>query len=571
MAGLVPPNIEVEIDSVLADGDLGILAKWKLIEKRLLDSNVAFKATLRCNTLAVHPMNRGGSGCHAFNMHEKGAKIIKCGASMEHLTSCVCFEFSPSQDKRGQQIAFNQKLVEASNGLMAPLSHSERAMSVSGTHTSQFMKALVAGCKTPQKELQDPNGNLCLEQLASKDEVLKLMATQGWEWTVVPWHVEAKWPSLPTLAADALNSVNSIFEAQGELELALTIAASATGEHVDFDALSKASCTSSYIAPYCHVIGKFVQKHGGGKDKSYPLVSFVNDFQKHFGSSCMVGKDFFVHLVGIEFVPTNMTTFLKVALLATQITCPESKRVDGFSRMLVKGDLDRLKAKKSRGQVLEAEEFLTKKWTDVNAADLNTINKCKAFGRCCLRILLHLLQKEKIGREGKEYANLEAIGEACDHDIAHAGGMLCLAPAVSANQEPQPQPQSAVSLDQSHTPMFNVGLKIELATGKTYCHKDFPNTLFDLLKVESESASLCSHDLFSGEATTLTVGAEEFLEKVRLVKQKKPYLLQPELLATLFPSSICQLELLKCVIYQELMAAYDEHDTVLKGKFATLD
>lgn len=125
----------------------------------------------------------------------------------------------------------------------------------------------------------------------------------------------------------------------------------------------------------------------------------------------MVGKDFFVHLVGIEFVPTNMTTFLKVALLATQITCPESKRVDGFSRMLVKGDLDRLKAKKSRGQVLEAEEFLTKKWTDVNAADLNTINKCKAFGRCCLRVALHLLQKEQIGRECKEYANLEAIGE----------------------------------------------------------------------------------------------------------------------------------------------------------------
>ena len=57
------------------------------------------------------------------------------------------------------------------------------------------------------------------------------------------------------------------------------------------------------------------------------------------------------------------------------------------------------------------------------------------------------------------------------------------------------------------------------------------------------------------------MGAEEFLQKVRLVKQKKPYLLQPELLATLFPSSICQLELLKCVIYQELMAAYDEHDT----------
>ena len=51
-----------------------------------------------------------------------------------------------------------------------------------------------------------------------------------------------------------------------------------------------------------------------------------------------------------------MTVFVKIALLATQVSCPESKRVDNFSRFVTKGDIQLLKGKKYQCKVVDAEK-----------------------------------------------------------------------------------------------------------------------------------------------------------------------------------------------------------------------
>jgi len=145
-------------------------------------------------------------------------------------------------------------------------------------------------------------------------------------------------------------------------------------------------------------------------------------------NSCFVGKDFFSSLLDTELVPTNMTVFVKIAILATQVSCPESKRVDNFSRFVTKGDIQMLKGKKYQGKVVDAEKMLSQCWDNMQANPMATFEKNKVFGRLCLRTTLHLLSKEKSGRDTTEFANLQEI-RGCIH--RRPEGNASAAPATS--------------------------------------------------------------------------------------------------------------------------------------------
>ena len=263
------PNVKDSLQKALGDNSRGMLGKWKGVLDVLLSSNAAFKSKLPVSSLLVHPQNRGGSGVQPFHMHQKGAKIAQCGASLDQLISSVCFEMQPEETKKLKQVKVNQDLVGASSGLMAPVQGGERYLTVSSSHTSQFCRAVAHGCKTSEPTLKDSNGNLSLEMLG-KDKILREMVEEGWDWVVIPWYIEEAFPNLPAMVADALNSVNGIFEAQGELKLALTIANAATGgSSFDWDHVSSSCCTSPQVAVYAKYIGKLVRNVGGGKDKGY--------------------------------------------------------------------------------------------------------------------------------------------------------------------------------------------------------------------------------------------------------------------------------------------------------------
>ena len=67
--------------------------------------------------------------------------------------------------------------------------------------------------KKTDPTLQDSYGNLSLEMLG-KDKIFKEMVEDGWDGIMLPWYTEEAFPKLPAMVADALNSLNGIFEAQ---------------------------------------------------------------------------------------------------------------------------------------------------------------------------------------------------------------------------------------------------------------------------------------------------------------------------------------------------------------------
>ena len=113
-------------------------------------------------------------------------------------------------------------MILASKGLLAPINGKERHLTLGTGHCTAFVKAANAGCRTPISFIQDESGCINVEFL-KKQRQFRLMLERGWEFTQLPWQVEAAWPSSPDISHRALISTSEVASAVTELEGAVTI------------------------------------------------------------------------------------------------------------------------------------------------------------------------------------------------------------------------------------------------------------------------------------------------------------------------------------------------------------
>ena len=120
-----------------------------------------------------------------------------------------------------------------------------------------------------------------------------------------------------------------------------------------------------------------------------------------------------------------------------------------------------------------------------------TFEKNKVFGRLCLRTILHLLSKEKSGRDTTEFASLGEISDAFTNDLKEMPQQH----QPQALQMPSSSKQGdAVSLVDGQNPLFMANLKVPLKIGHAYCHKDHPSKIFILDNKDGTYAYLFSQD-----------------------------------------------------------------------------
>ena len=139
-----------------------------------------------------------------------------------------------------------------------------------------------------------------------------------------------------------------------------------------------------------------------------PLASFLVAFAKQFGESALLGEEFMAVITHFDFkIHGSLLPCFRVAMLAAQLT--SSKVVDKISKLLVKGDFDRLRNKCGK-ELAEAEALLANGWQMVEqATHLDDYKKQGVFGRYCIRIVLFLCQKQKFSRENKIGESLQEI------------------------------------------------------------------------------------------------------------------------------------------------------------------
>ena len=119
------PAVVVEMDRILGmEGQPK--SKWNLVTKLLLDSGIAYKVEqVDASLLVVHTANRSGLGINAHHAHKTLKTVVTSGADKGELLKATAFEIPRDGPRRANVMAFNQALVQAAAGLLAPINGNE--------------------------------------------------------------------------------------------------------------------------------------------------------------------------------------------------------------------------------------------------------------------------------------------------------------------------------------------------------------------------------------------------------------------------------------------------------------
>ena len=422
-----PADLVARVQSIIDQDprEVGPLTKWGQILDKLKEHSIPYIVEDVSATLVlVHPDNRSKLGVNAFNAHRNGAFIKRMGADLQELLKATAFEICGVEPKRTEQIEFNRRLVDAAAGMLAPINGAERYVSVGCGHTAAFVRAALASCVTPQPSIADGSGHLNVQHICKGDGKLKRMIERGWSWTILPWQVEMTWPMLPDLAQRALNASNSVASQSSELETAASIAEFAqlqgfSGNPIDWDQCAQAAAASMPpCANYCSTLATYVKLYGGGPGA--PIVKYLDEFSKAFGENRRLGEEFIKSITELQFQSlSKLYPHVRTGLIATNLVSP--KVIDGFARLLVKADVDRLKSKDRAAFIDSCEVTMSHGWeliTDLQKRSLLSPSKATMImGRLHTRTTLHMTGKAKLGFEGKDYPNLEAIQKCFIDDL----------------------------------------------------------------------------------------------------------------------------------------------------------
>jgi hypothetical protein len=362
-----------------------------------------------CKFFIPHKKNRGGLMLSPYNVHRNAAKIHKVGADMKQIINAVCMELAPSGEQRAAHISANEKLVQRANGLLAPLSNEERFITLGAGHTAAFCKFADAGGRTPEKALQDEQGNLDVGKI-KKNDAFKEMIEVGWDWEVVPHEVDAKFPAFAHIAQMALNTANHVSTAVGELETAVTLAACADdpGKEKDWQALALENVIALCVpcAHYAHIILSFCELYGGGEGA--PLIRFMDNVAKQFQVNVILGENMWSSVASATFAcKHNKFPLVRVALLLANLTSP--KQEDGIAKLLTKADLTKLCGKAKLATVEQCELIISGGMDVVakvgqNSQVLDDEAALAPLGKLFVRAALAATDKGKSGAEGTDFS-----------------------------------------------------------------------------------------------------------------------------------------------------------------------
>lgn len=265
-----------------------------------------------------------------------------------------------------------------------------------------------------------------------------------------------------------------------------------------------------------------------------------------------MGQDFFSSVVDTVITSDDLCPLLRVAFIATNLTCTKDKVVDGFARLLTKSDFEKCKGLKMKPKVLSVEDLLLKTWQQVANSNKENMGKAlRSWGKCCLRATLFLVNKQKHGREVKTYNSVDEIYQAFLNDMAFAPTPAPMETSTSSASSLS----MAVNLDDAKNPLFLAKQSMEIKIGKCYSHKDMPH-IFCLTQINADHVVLKAMELFSTQEKTIKVNANEITSHLKLLKTKPPTLLDTHMVNQLLPMEACKEENDRAHIFQTMFSIF---------------
>lgn len=122
--------------------------------------------------------------------------------------------------------------------------------------------------------------------------------------------------------------------------------------------------------------------------------------------------------------------FTRIALAATVLSSKKSQ--DGISKLVFKSDFEKLKGKETTRKL---DQMLSTMWPE--ALKVSKEVGYKTFGKACVNMILHLLQKEKIAKAA-QYESFGAILQEFQDELAGKTAQVVQTPEVAAASSSDP-------------------------------------------------------------------------------------------------------------------------------------
>ena len=402
---------------------------WDQIKHVLSEAKLGWLQQIEASFCGVHPQNRSQQGVGGSEAHNHGRDILKASFSWSRAADAVAVEMPPSGQRKIDAIVFNQTMSELSGGLVPPI-EVLKVLSISGSHTNTFLRAVVAGCESACDELADPaTGRLSSEKLCLNRDSFKQAVEGGLRWFVLQHECELVWPGLITLVEKSLNTEAREHQSEIECMLAMHHAqarAVRTGKEPDWQKIeSDASCSLPPCASWMNVLGEYVRMNAGGVEDC-ELLHDLNMFSRacrcsQAGSKRILGSDFFRKLASLTF-GIDRYPYVLNACIKANLTSPANKVTDGFCKLVLPTHLSSLTSKEQRPLLVEAEQIMTDARKLVKALMVPQAKAVMLIGKLDVRAVVHVLKLGKTA-EGKVYENIAEIAEVpclsmlmCMHD-----------------------------------------------------------------------------------------------------------------------------------------------------------
>ena len=394
------------------------LPVWNKFLKFLHQHKITYIASkVHVDMVLCDPQNRDEAMVVGYDAHGNLSRIKAIGGDLKKLTDAICIEMPPPGTPEHEDIIMKNKfMIDTSNELLAPLTGRERYRSIGCSHTSQAVKAGIAGCPTAFEDI-GVDGFMNVDKISSNgtDEDITTMCTVGWDWTVIPYPAAITWPESILIGTRALNASNSVPTLPSETSAMMGIQALIRQGDTETDAIAKILKQQPPCADYITQIKDmavfFNDTNFNNKDED-ALVK-LNRYASQHGGNIKLGKDFLSNVIHDKFPSRSSMALTRLAACYTNLVSPPSRVEHGVGVLLRPATLRKSWQASDQSLNLEIEEFFVDVTglvaTMCRKGVISAAQEVGLQGRCFIRATLLVNDMEGKGHENTKYSTIANI------------------------------------------------------------------------------------------------------------------------------------------------------------------
>ena len=352
-AGLQAKLSEIRDMHLASDAKIALLKD--LMIKECLDYKYAYYMRMHPKMMGVHPTNRGGEGLTWHRAHSRLELIHKAGFSLPAIKeNAVGIEDHPID-------RHIEKFTLENCALSEHYARYEAGQIKGGTlgagHANHGFACLHDRVPCTVESISE--GGYMSQEKCFVDEGIRKSTTQGLEFLMFRWEIEAHFPELMDMVQSALNATSQAAEGEKWPQLLLKIvdeAKTVPDTKDKWEAVRKSVLKSNPPRPG-DVKGMvdFVRYWGGLPNGAY-VKTLKTLTQKFVAEERIVSGQFFQDVANLKFPANERPSMFITAAVFVHVK--ENKGVeDGISRFVTKGNVDSF-ATKNKALVLQADSIL---------------------------------------------------------------------------------------------------------------------------------------------------------------------------------------------------------------------